>query len=625
MPRGPSISKRARAGAFLGALLAVSGAGHASAQPRAASPAIAPGVEAALRAGEESPELRSLRLLEEELFGPAPRASATPPRVHGLELPPALTSDGPAEAPVVAEGGRDLAWLEGIALPDLPIRWDDRVVRYLELFRDDPRGRALMRAWYQRLGRHGAMIEGALERAGMPRDLRCVALAESGFDPTARSGAGAVGMWQFVEATGAEYGLERTHWVDERQDPLRSTAAAAAYLGHLHRRLGNWELTFAAYNMGYGALLRAIRKYNTNDYALLSRVEAGLPFETTVYVAKILACAVVLRNPERFGLSDVTQDAPITLRAVDVPGGVNLGTLARAAGMDRDALAALNPELLRGRTPPNAPRYDLRLPADRVDAFARAARRIRPGEEGQQAYVVRFGESLEDVADRYRTTVDALRATNEIRENERVGPGTALLVPAVAPREVRRSGEPPVVAVPDAPFRYEGRRRAFYRTSSGDTLAAIAEFFRVTVDELRTWNHLDPAAAVPAGLMIQLFVPTSVDLARAVVLTPDEVRILTVGSDEFFDYHERQRGRVRVRYDVREGDTLESIATRFGLEPADLSRINRIGRSELLAPGRALVVYCAPERAPRPATADGAATVAAETPPAVEAASSRAE
>ncbi len=582
-------------------LVALAGSGTASAQPRAASSELAPGVEAFLRAGEESAELRALRLLEEEVFGPVGRVDERAPRVRGLEVPPALTADAPPTAAVVTSGGRDLAWLQGVALPDLPIRWDDRVVRYLELFRDDPRGRALMRAWYQRLGRHGAMIESSLERAGMPRDLRCVALAESGFDPGARSGAGAVGMWQFVETTGAEYGLEKNHWVDERRDPLRSTAAAAAYLGHLHRRLGNWELAFAAYNMGYGALLRAIRKYNTNDYALLSRVEAGLPFETTVYVAKILACAVVLRNPERFGLAEVAQDAPITLRTVDVPGGVSLGVLARAAGMEREALAALNPELLRGRTPPGATRYDIRIPADRVDVFARAARRIRPGEEGKRPYVLRFGESLDEVAKRYRTTVDELRATNEIGETEPIGAGTALLVPAVAPREERSStGERPVVAVPDAQFRYEGRRRAFYRTSAGDTLEEIAAFFRVTVDELRTWNHLDAAAAVPPGLLVQLFVPTSVDLSRAVVLTPDEVRVLTVGSEEFFDYHERQRGRVRVRYCVREGDTLDSIASRFGLETADLSRINRVGRSESLSPGRELIVYCAPERAPAP-------------------------
>ncbi len=584
---------------------------RASAQPPAASSELTPGVEALLRAGQESPELRELRVLEEELFGPIVRPAEPDESGPGVGLPSALTSEAPPPPPRFAEGGRDLSWLEGVALPDLPIRWDDRVVRYLELFHDDARGRDLMRAWYQRLGAYGALIERELDRAGLPRDLRCVALAESGFDPTARSGAGAVGMWQFVEGTGEQYGLEQTHWVDERRDPLRATAAAAAYLDHLHRRLGSWELTLAAYNMGYGALLRAVRKYNSNDYWLLSRVEAGLPFETTVYVAKILACAVVLRNPERFGLAGVTQAPAIDLRTVDVPGGVSLGRLARAVDLDRDALASLNPELLRGRTPPGVEHYDLRIPRDRVDAYARALRRIRPGEEGYQPYVVRFGESLDEIARRYRTTAEELRSMNEVGDSEEVGPGLALLVPAVTPRR-RVDDDRPVAAVPDADLRYPDRRRVFYRSSAGDTLDAIASFFRVSLDELRTWNHIDATATLPSGLLIQLFVPSSVDLDRAVVLTPDEVTILVVGSEEFFEYHERQRGRVRVRYRVEEGDTLASIADRFGLEVADLSRINHISRRADLVVGQDMIVYCASERAPAQAEPDAAVAQTAE-------------
>ena len=138
----------------------------------------------------------------------------------------------------------------------------------------------MMRGWWSRYGRFGEMIDEVLEEAGMPRDLRCVAMAESGFDPTARSRAGAAGMWQFVRGTGAEFGLDHTHWVDERLDPERATRAAAAYLGRLHARFGSWELALAGYNMGYGALLRSMRKYNTNDFWELSRIEAGLPFET---------------------------------------------------------------------------------------------------------------------------------------------------------------------------------------------------------------------------------------------------------------------------------------------------------------------------------------------------------
>src|SRR5690606_11398826 len=138
------------------------------------------------------------------------------------------------------------------------VRWDDRVIRYLEFFRDDPRGNRFIRAWLRRVDRYGPMIRRRLEAEGLPRDLIFVAMVESGFDPTARSHAGAAGMWQFVRRTGEEFGLTVDHWADRRLDPEAATVAAGRYLGQLRARFGTWELAFAAYNMGYGALLRSI-------------------------------------------------------------------------------------------------------------------------------------------------------------------------------------------------------------------------------------------------------------------------------------------------------------------------------------------------------------------------------
>ncbi|MCZ7684286.1 MAG: lytic transglycosylase domain-containing protein [Sandaracinaceae bacterium] len=234
------------------------------------------------------------------------------------------------------------------------MRWDERVIRFLEFFRDDPRGNRFVRAWLQRVDRYGPTIRETLGRQGLPRDLIFVAMVESGFDPTARSHAGAAGMWQFVERTGESFDLPVDHWVDMRLDPARSTEAAARYLGQLRDRFGTWELAFAAYNMGYGALLRAIRKYNTNDYWTLAHLEAALPFETNIYVAKIVACAIVAHNPERFGLGDLAREQPVRFQTVSIPGGVSLSVVARAAGTTSERLRELNPALRRGRTPPDA-------------------------------------------------------------------------------------------------------------------------------------------------------------------------------------------------------------------------------------------------------------------------------
>ena len=583
--------------------------------------------------GEESPELRELRLAELSMF-----ARGTPldspldgPRLRIGQASPTVTSDVPVGPEETAEGTRqDLGWLTGLALPDIPIRWDDRVVRYLEFYRSDPRGRNIMTAWLRRSSRWGDMVRAKLREMGLPEDLLYVAMIESGFDPVARSYAGAVGMWQFVRPTGEEYGLEVGHWVDERMDPEQATEAGARYLRDLFRRFGSWELAFAAYNMGYGALLRAIHKYNTNDYWVLSRLEAGLPFETTFYVAKVMACAIVGRNPERFGYEDLELDRPAQLASVEVPGGTPLGRVARAAGVDPELVEELNPSLRRGRVPPG-PAQTVRIPLERRADFARNWTRMQPRHPAYRPYVVRFGESLDAIARRFRTTPAALRTLNEIESADDVAVGLELMVPAVEPVEATPAEEPPVVAVPAERFSYPDRRRVFYRVAGNDRIEEVARFFSVSIDELRRWNNVDPSASLHEGMMLQVFVPTSVDLGRAVVLSEDAVRVLVVGSEEFFDYHEAQRGRVRFRYTVRAGDTLSSLGQRFDLSVGSIARINRFARDTRLTAGQEIIVYAPREsvpahlREPAPPAAQAAPAAPADPPEPTDAAEAPAD
>lgn len=531
---------------------------------------LSPAVRATLEAGIETPELRALREFEEQTFGAEARAA----RSQG---------NGPAITATT-----DVGFLAGAVLPDMPARWDDAVIEYLRFFRDDPRGRELMRAWFRRGQRYDAAIRTALRENGAPEDLRCVALAESGFDPTVRSPVGALGMWQFMPDTGRQYGLTSDRWVDERMDPSRSTAAAARYLRDLQRRFGSWELALAAYNMGYGALLRAIRKYNTNDYATLARIEAGLPFETTVYVSKIVACGIVLRNPDRFGLTDVARDEALDVATVSVRGATPLTRVAELAGVSVDDLRRLNPHLLHGMVPPNRNRYDVRIPSSARSAYETAAAASAPT---HRSVVMRFGERLRDVAERHGIDEAALRSLNDYRENERVLGPVALGVPNVEARAAAPASERPTVPVPDATARVAGRTRIFYRVIEGDTLDDVKAFFDVTDEELRSWNVLDPAARLQSGMTLQIFTPTTVDLSQAVVLAEDAVRVVVAGSEEFFDWHETQRGRVRVRYRVQTGDTLSTLGQRFGLTLGDIARINRLSRTALLRAGQELIVY----------------------------------
>jgi membrane-bound lytic murein transglycosylase D len=294
-------------------------------------------------AGLDSPELRALREAERELFPPATPALGAPwptelpsplsasedsPRVHATGLPPSP----PPSAPPVAEGGHDLSWLSQLQMPDLPVQWDARVVRYLEFFKDDPRGRQVLAIWTRRQGRYRELVRRTLRKKGLPEDLLWLAMIESTFDPTARSVAGAMGLWQFMPDTGRAYGLSIDRWADQRLNPEAATEAAADFLADLHRRFGSWELAIAAYNMGYWGVAGSIRKYNTNDFWVLSRLEAGIPWETTLYVPKILAAAIIGRNPHVFGLDDLPVDPALEGEPIDVPPGTSLAVVAQAVG-----------------------------------------------------------------------------------------------------------------------------------------------------------------------------------------------------------------------------------------------------------------------------------------------------
>jgi membrane-bound lytic murein transglycosylase D len=504
--------------------------------------------------------------------------------------PPSMSSSVPAPRLSPTAPSPELGWLRDLVLPDLPVRWDDRLLRMLEYYRNDSRGRAQMRGLIARQGRYGGMIRAKLRAASLPEDLVYVAMVESAFDPRARSEVGAVGMWQLMTAPATEYELEMSRWVDERMSPEQSTDAAVRYLHDMYAELGSWPLSLAAFNMGYGALMRAVQKYNTNDFWLLSSLEAGLPYETISYVTRVMAFAIICRNRARFGVADVTPDAPIDLPRVPVAGGTNLLKVARAAGVDLVTLSALNPELKKSRLPPDVKSWPVRIPKERLTHF-----REKWASQGLQLpahreHTLRLGERLADVAELYGTTTAKLLKLNDLVEGSSVRPGQKLMVPDVEPVRVAQV-ERPAVGVPGDSFVYVDRKRLFYRVCDGDEVGEIARFFRVTPEEIRMWNRISTDAKLQRGMFLQLFVPSDAELSQTLVLAPNQVRTLVVGSEEFFNFHESQQNRVRRRYRVKPGDTLRSIAERFELSIGSIARINQFSRDKKLVPDSEIIIY----------------------------------
>jgi membrane-bound lytic murein transglycosylase D len=588
--------------------------------------------------GTESPELNELRRFEELAFPRTGGVSGTadgdavsdpPPSLPGKwqgsgDVPEALRTPDATPTPARVAPAPDSEWLRSLKLPELPVRWDPQVLRYIDYFKNDTRGRSIMSNWLKRSGRFRLLFESVLEREGLPKDLIYVAMVESGFETGARSPVGAGGVWQFMPGAARAYGLEVGYWVDARRDPERSVEAAARYLKDLYVRFGSWHLVFAAYNAGYGAVLKSITRYNTNDFWELCHHEAGLPWESSLYVPKILAAAIVGHNLEAFGYGDIVPDPPFAYEKVEVPPGTGLATVARAVKVRPDVLASLNPQILRERTPPERGQYQLRVPPGTSTGFAENLERGSGAGDRLDTVTLRFGETLDDIAKARSTTVRELKRLNGVKDTSELRAGIAIVVPQKSTRANAKNAaardtatatgalsptataagdwetsapgaaaddDEILVAVPDRVFNYEGRERVFYRTRDGDLLGDIAEAVGVRPDDLVEWNSLDPSAKLHPKMVLQIFVRKDFDPKDIVLLDSAHVRVVALGSQEFLELEAARRGKKRLVIEAKTGDTLVRIGRRYGLTVGDLARINRFSYNTDLQNGQKVIVY----------------------------------
>lgn len=572
--------------------------------------------------------LEGLREFELEAFPPPGRGASSPWLDDDLDGHRAVRhglrgADRPRGTPGDRVGARrarstdptelrpDLPWLAGLRLPDVPVTWDHRIIKYLEFYRDDPRGRNIMAAWLRTQGRYRDLILAELRRAKLPEALLYISMIESSYDPHEYSRVGASGLWQFMPAGGRIYGLEQNRWIDERNDPVQSTRAAMSYFQDLHHRFGNWDLALAAYNAGYGAVLKGISKYNTNDFWQLLEYENALPWESSNYVPKFLAAAIVGVNRDAFGFGDLAVDPPVRFDHVTVPKSVALSVIARAAGARTEEIEALNPQLRRGRTPPGVTDYVVRIPRGTARLFAERFPQLRGDWDDADAYVVRHGERFEDIATTYGISRAKLRQLNGLDSETEVRGGMVLVVPKVAAAErsanrekaeedlyasgVPRGdpGEPLMVPVPDPALRVAGKEQHFYRVVSGDTLYGIANRFGVDRHQLAAWNGLDAEAHLHPRMVLQVWTAPGVDLeARGVaVLDPRRIYLVESGSEEHLDEAERRIGRRRVRYAPEKPESFASIGKKYGLTEWDMARINQRPPSTVVEPGEEVLVY----------------------------------
>jgi membrane-bound lytic murein transglycosylase D len=393
------------------------------------------------------------------------------------EEPPA----GPAEARLRGNAEAELKEVSH----DLPLTVNDQVLSFLNYFQT-PRGTAIVETGLRRAGRYREMIERVLTEEGVPTDLIHLAQAESAFQPQALSRAGARGLWQFMSYRGTEYGLQRSWWLDERQDPEQATRAAARHLRDLYSLFGDWYLAMAAYNSGPGAVQRAIERTGYADFWELYKRNV-LPQETKNYVPIILALTLIAKDPHRYGV-DVEPDAPIRTDSVQPGHPIDLRLVAETIETDLDTLRMLNPQLLRLVTPPTQ-NFVLHLPEGTAEQFSSEIAAI-PADKwvSWRQHRVLDGDTMSGIAKQYRVTTTAIADANGLDAKAVLPVGQKLIIPASQPQ-------------PSA-----GGQLVRYTVRSSDTLASIGDEFGVTVSELRRWNGLKSTTTqVARGVRLRIY------------------------------------------------------------------------------------------------------------------------
>jgi hypothetical protein len=230
------------------------------------------------------------------------------------------------------------------------------------------------RTWLERIGKYGPMIQNELRERDMPEDLLFLAMIESGLNPTAYSKAHASGLWQFIAETGQRYGLEVSRYVDERRDPVKSTAAGLTYLQEMYDRFGSWYLSSAGYNTGENRVGRLMRETTGSERGTDEGywdIWDRLPRETRDYVPLMIAMGHIAKEPGKYGFHNLQYEEPLAFEEVAVPGGTKLADIAHAAGVSLELVEDLNPHFLRGQTPPNR-RMAIRVPVGQQQQVASA-------------------------------------------------------------------------------------------------------------------------------------------------------------------------------------------------------------------------------------------------------------
>src|SRR5579871_4297311 len=468
---------------------------------------------------------------------------------------------------------------------DLPLMMTDQVAGYIAYF--SGHGRDVFVRALARSGRYRDMMLPILKQEGVPQDLIYLAQAESGFHALAVSRAGARGIWQFMAGRGIGYGLHHNMWVDDRQDPEKSTHAAARHLKDLYNQFGDWYLAMAAYNSGPGTVQAAVKRTGYADFWELYRRNV-LPKETRNYVPIILAVTIMAKNPSQYGLESVVMENPPDYDTVTINYPVDLRLVAQCVNSTAAELQDLNPSLLRLSTPREG-KFELHIPAGTKEDYQAAIAEIPVDKRLWWRYhSVHAGDTVVSLAHSYRVTARAI-----IEANHLDGPleaNSRIVIPLASGQHS------------SADVATYSRRITRYKVRRGDTVETVAENFGVSPQQLRRWNGLR-GNTLAGRKVLALHLPISPSARDEEAASPrskhpkTETAIAKPPATKSAEIERLKTAEVRsekpavVHHKVKSGETLSSIANLYKTTVTALKRDNR--NVAVLHPGMILTVQLA--------------------------------
>jgi len=425
---------------------------------------------------------------------------------------------------------------------------------------------------FTRAQRYLPHITDELQRRGLPLELALLPIVESAYDPFAYSHGRAAGLWQMIPGTATRFGIKQNWWYDGRRDVVDSTRAALDYLEHLYDfNEGDWLNAIASYNSGEGNVRKSKRRNRAankpDDFWNLR-----LSKETSAYVPRLLALVEIVRDPGQFDLTlPRVADEP-QFAVTEIGSQIDLALAAELAGVDVDTVYTYNPGYNRWSTDPKGP-HTLVLPVDVVDGFTAALAEVPASELVRwKRHKIREGEAISQIALKYNTTVAAIRSANNLRGNT-IRAGQYLMIP-VATKPLDAYSKSADARLAKTQNKQRAANKIEHVVRSGESFWTISQKYSVTTRQLSAWNGMAPRDTLPVGR--KLVVWTNSDVSDTPRLSPTSALGNTTR---------------KLRYTVRNGDSLYVIARKFRVGIDQIARWNNIDKNKILRPGQTLTMY----------------------------------